>query len=91
MRVQLLWLALEHGIYRFLAKARGNSSGGNIGVRLERHLNYPKSMTAEDCVSLLPDIAERADESIPVQHGATLCTCSRLSIWLMLSFFIIKY
>jgi hypothetical protein len=38
-------------------------------VRLERQLVEMKSMPNEDCVSMLPDIAEWANEIVPVQHG----------------------
>jgi hypothetical protein len=38
---------------------------------LECQLIDMKSVANEDCVSLLPDIAETANEVIPVQHGAS--------------------
>ena len=60
--------ALEHGIHGSFARACGNPSGRNIGVCLECHLNHPEPVTAEDCISLLPDVTERANEVIPVQH-----------------------
>jgi hypothetical protein len=39
---------------------------------LECQLIDVKSVADEDCVSLLPDVAERAEEVVPVQH------CSRI-------------
>jgi hypothetical protein len=50
----------------------------NVGVSLEWQLNDMKPVPDEDCVSLLPDVAERAKEVIPVQHRSRVIHASPL-------------
>jgi hypothetical protein len=61
-------LALQHGVHRPIARSRWNAPGRNVGMSLERQLHDTKPMPNEDCGSVLPDVAERAKEVIPVQH-----------------------
>jgi hypothetical protein len=37
-------------------------------MNLERQLNNLKSVSDEDCCSLLAEVTERANEVVPVQH-----------------------
>ena len=38
-------------------------------MRLERQFHNIESMPSKNCISLLSDIAERANEVVPMQHG----------------------
>jgi len=55
-----------------MAWSRWNASGRNVGVSLEWQLSHVKPVLDEDSGSVLPDVAERAQEVIPVQHGSTV-------------------
>jgi hypothetical protein len=41
-------------------------------MSLERQLDDTQAMSNEDCVSVLPDVAERAKEVIPGQHCSSI-------------------
>jgi hypothetical protein len=75
-------LALQHDVHRSMAWSRWNASGRNVGVGLEWQLSHVKPVLDENFGSLLPDVAERAKEVIPVQHRAVVippvlvATCS---------------
>jgi hypothetical protein len=69
----LFGLALQHMAYLGpLRGPAGNPSRRNVRVRLERQLNDTQPMADDDCRSVLPDVAERAKEIIPVQHGSRI-------------------
>jgi hypothetical protein len=61
-------LALQYGVYRPDARARRNSARRNVGMSLKWQLDDTQPVPNEDCVSVLPDVAERAKEVIPSQH-----------------------
>src|SRR5262252_9098297 len=61
-------LALQHGVHGPVPRSRQNASVGNFGMSLEGQLDNVKPMTKENRVALLPYIAERAYEVVPVQH-----------------------
>jgi hypothetical protein len=65
-------LALQSGIHRAIARPSWNAAERNVGMGLECQLIDLKSVADEDCVSLLSDIAERAEEVVPVQHCARI-------------------
>src|SRR5262249_54214783 len=51
-----------------IASSRWNASFRNVRVSLKWQLYDTKPLANEDCGSVLPDVAERAKEVIPVQH-----------------------
>src|SRR5689334_5549124 len=61
-------LAFQHDVHRSAARSCWNSPGRNIGVSLEWQLDDLQPMLDEDGVSALPDVAERANEVVPMQH-----------------------
>jgi hypothetical protein len=56
-------LALQHGIHATTTRSRGNATGRNVWVSLQRQLNDLKPMPCENGGSVLPDVAEGAEES----------------------------
>jgi hypothetical protein len=69
-------LALEHHVHWPRAWPRWNASNRNLEMSLEWQLNKKKPVLYEDCISLLPDVAERADEVVPVQYGSRTIRCA---------------
>src|SRR5262245_58446254 len=67
-------LALHHGVHRPVARSRCNAPGRNVGMSLKWQPHDMKPVANEDCGSMLPDVAERAKEVVPVQH------CSRATL-----------
>src|SRR5262245_8264543 len=61
-------LAFQHGVHRPIARSRWNATARNVGMSLEWQLYNMKPVANEDCGSMLPDVAERTKEVIPVQH-----------------------
>src|SRR5262249_26093136 len=61
-------LALQHGGHRPVATARCNAPYRKPGMSLKWQLHDMKPVANEDCGSMLPDVAERAKEVVPVQH-----------------------
>jgi hypothetical protein len=48
-------------------------------VGLEWQLNHIQPVLGEDCVSVLANVAERADEVIPVQQGSrVVAACAHI-------------
>src|SRR5262249_16857918 len=70
--------ALEHGIHGSFARACGNPSGRNIGVCLECQLNHFEPMLDEDLISLLANVAEWANEVVPVQHRSRVSIATQV-------------
>jgi len=62
-----LGFTLQQGIHRPDASARRNASGRNLGVGLEWQLDHMKPVLDEDFVSELANVAERANEVVPLQ------------------------
>jgi ABC-type transporter Mla MlaB component len=61
-------LRLQGGIHQAIARPRWNAPERNVRMGLECQLIDVKSVADEDCVSVLSDVAERAQEVVPVQH-----------------------
>jgi hypothetical protein len=60
--------ALEHGVHRPIARSNREAPGGDLRMRLKWQLDHVESAPDKNCVSLLVDVAKRADEVVPVQH-----------------------
>jgi len=56
-------------VHRAGARSSLNPAVWDIWVRLEWQLDDLQTLTREDRVSLLPNVAERAYEVVPVEHG----------------------
>src|SRR5215471_14633635 len=63
-------LALQHGVHGPVSRSRQNASLGNLGMSLKGQLDNLQPVAKENRVALLPYIAERTYEVIPVQHGS---------------------
>src|SRR6478609_5309259 len=66
-----LSLPLQHLVDRPIARSHCNSAQRNVGVCLEWQLNRVNPVPGEYCVSVLPDVAERAKKVIPMQHRSS--------------------
>src|SRR6516165_1092154 len=79
----LFRLTLERGVHGSVARSRLNTAKRNLRVSLESQINDHQPTTAEDCVALLPDVAEGTNEVIPVQHRSRVirgCAHGRLLV-----------
>jgi hypothetical protein len=70
LQSSLSGLPLQHGIHGTTTRSRRNATGRNVRVSLQWQLNDMKPVPYEDGGSVLPDVAEGAEEVIPVQHSS---------------------